>query len=194
MTIRKIARLGEPILRKSASPVAPDALGQAWLQTLIDDMVETMRDADGAGLAAPQVYAPWQLCVIEVVDNPRYPNLSPIPLTVLINPRLTPLGSTHDVLLDEESVTMYEGCLSVPGLRGRVSRPREVRVQALRPDGTLMDERWSGVRAAIVQHEVDHLHGTLFIERADSATLCFTREYERYVPLAERVVDGRAGT
>lgn len=194
MTIRKIARLGEPILRRSASPIAPEALGQAWLHTLIDDMIETMRDADGAGLAAPQVYEPWQVCVIEVLANPRYPNFPTIPLTVLLNPRLTPLVSTHDVLLDRESVTLYEGCLSVPGLRGRVSRPRAVRVQALAPDGTEVDQHWSGVSAAIIQHEVDHLHGTLFVDRADSSTLCFSREYERYVPEAERLVDGGAET
>ncbi len=188
MAIRKIARLGEPVLRRAAQPVAPEQIGSAELQRLIDDMVQTMRDANGAGLAAPQVYESLQLCVIEVSANPRYPAFPEIPLTVLINPVLTP--RTAQPPLPEETIHMYEGCLSVPGLRGRVSRPRLVHLSALGADGSRVEAEVSGIHAAILQHEVDHLHGTLFVDRADPSTLSFDKEYERHVPHVERIIDG----
>jgi peptide deformylase len=189
MAIRKIARLGEPTLRKAALPISAEKLGSAWLQQLTADLVETMRDAEGAGLAAPQIYEPVQLCALEVKRNLRYPHFPEIPLTLLINPQLTPLTASYDVLLENESVTLYEGCLSIPGLRGRVTRPRSVRLSAITPDGKEINEVWTGVAAAILQHEVDHLHGCLFIDRADPLTLCFQQEYERYVPVDQRVID-----
>lgn len=195
MAIRKIAQLGEPVLRVPARRLAPEELGTSSLRALIADMVETMRDADGAGLAAPQVYESLQLCVIELGNNPRYPNLEPIPLTTLINPVLTPLVSSPGAELpDSEAMFVYEGCLSVPGLRGRVRRPRKVRVQALGASGEPLDFVWEGFRAAVVQHEVDHLNATLFVDRALPGTLTFLREYERYVPRDLRVVDGAAST
>jgi peptide deformylase len=154
-----------------------------------------MRDADGAGLAAPQIYESVALVVIEVKANPRYPNVAPIPLTVLVNPKLTPVvASPPDALRDEDSISVYEGCLSVSGVRGLVRRPRRVRVQALAADGSALDFVWEGFRAAVVQHETDHLHGTLFLDRADPRSLAFLREYERYVPAEQRVVDGGAST
>lgn len=183
MSIRKIAQLGEPILRRVAEPFAKRELRSAEFQSLLDDLIETMRDADGAGLAAPQIYVSRQLCAIEVQANPRYPAFPQIPLTVLVNPRLTPLESAG-------TIAMYEGCLSVGGMRGRVTRPRSVRVQALRPDGDEIDEIWEGIAAAIVQHEVDHLQGHLYVDHVDPSTLCFLREYERHVPLEARIVDG----
>ncbi len=190
MVLRKIAQLGEPVLRVPARPIAPNEIHSATLRALIADMVETMRDADGAGLAAPQVYEPYQLCVIELADNPRYPNLEPIPLTTLINPVITPLVSSPSELGDREAILVYEGCLSVPGLRGRVRRPRKVRVQALDAEGRPLDFTWEGFHAAVVQHEVDHLNGALFVDRALPGTLTFLRQYERFVPAEERVVDG----
>jgi peptide deformylase len=219
MALRKIAQLGEPVLRVPARRLAPDEIQSATIRTLIADMVETMRDADGAGLAAPQVYEPYQLCVIELGDNPRYPNLAPIPLITLINPVLVPLvGETRaprrvspdgeeaanaetpfgtdsgnqasSELRDEEAIFVYEGCLSVPGLRGRVRRPRKVRVQALDGEGRPLDFIWEGFHAAVVQHEVDHLNATLFVDRALPGTLTFLRQYERFVPAEARVVDG----
>jgi peptide deformylase len=192
VAIRKIAKLGEPVLRQNADPIQKQQLGSDWLRLLIADMTETMRDADGAGLAANQIYEPVQVCILEVNKNARYPHWPEIPFRVLINPKLTPLVESYDVLVESDSITMYEGCLSVPGLRGRVTRPRRVRVQALSLEGDEMDEIWEGVAAAIVQHEVDHLHGTLFVDRCEPRTLCFQREYERYVPVAERCVDGGA--
>jgi len=191
MAIRKIAQLGEPVLRVPARALAPDEIGSAATRRLIDDMIETMRDADGAGLAAPQVYESLSVCVIELDRNKRYPSLEPIPLTVLINPVITPLVAGSLAALPEaESMFVYEGCLSVAGLRGRVQRPRKVQVRAFDAHGGPVELVWEGFRAAVVQHEVDHLNGTLFVDRALPGTLTFLREYERHVPADQRVVDG----
>jgi peptide deformylase len=191
MAIRKIAQLGEPVLRQSARALRPEQIKLPETQRLIDDMIETMRDADGAGLAAPQVYESLQLVVIELGASRRYPNLEAIPLMVLINPRITALvGADAATLSDRDAMLVYEGCLSVVGLRGRVRRPRKVRVQALDRDGEPLDLVWEGFRAAVVQHEVDHLLGTLFVDRALPQSLMFLREYERFVPPEQRVVDG----
>ena len=189
MAIRKIAQMGEPVLRQKAAPIDPEQISSSFVQTLIDDMIETMHDADGAGLAAPQVYESLQLCVIEVDKNPRYPQFEPIPLTVLINPIVTPLVGSGGTLSPEDSFQMYEGCLSVPGMRGQVVRPRKVRVQALDRAGNALDFVWDGFRAVVVQHETDHLLGTLYVDRADPKTLTFLREYERFVPPAARFRD-----
>lgn len=190
MAIRKIAQMGEPVLRRRAEEVPRELIGTPRLESLIDDMIDTMRDADGAGLAAPQIYESLRLVVIEVGRNPRYPTFEPIPLTVLINPVVTPLGyDENGGLADEDSVIMYEGCLSVAGIRGQVKRPRKVEVTALDREGRPLSFTWEGVRAAVIQHETDHLNGVLYIDRADPRTLTFLREYERHVPLAERVMD-----
>jgi peptide deformylase len=188
VAIRKIAQLGEPLLRERSSEVALDELRSERLQTLIDDMIETMRDADGAGLAAPQIYEPLRLAVIEVSNNPRYPMLESVPLTVLVNPIVTPEVPSGE-LGANDSVEMFEGCLSVPGVRGRVRRPRRVRVTARDRNGEPLQFTWEGVRAAIVQHELDHLDGVLFVDRADPRSLTFLREYERYVPIERRILD-----
>ena len=183
--------MGEPVLRRKADAIDPSEIGSPFLQTLIDDMIETMHDADGAGLAAPQVYVSLQLCVIEVNENPRYPQFESIPLTVLINPVLTPLVEIGEdgTLSAEDSFQMYEGCLSVPGMRGQVARPRKVRVQALDRTGKPLDFVWESFRAVVVQHETDHLLGTLYVDRADPKTLTFLREYERFVPPTARIRD-----
>lgn len=195
MAIRKIAQLGEPVLRQRARELTLEELGSARIRALIDDMVETMRDAEGAGLAAPQVYESVALVVIEVRENPRYPNAPRIPLSVLVNPKLTPLvDSPLTALADVDAIEVFEGCLSVSGLRGRVRRPRKVRVQALDAEGKPLDFVWEGFRATVVQHETDHLLGTLFVDRADPRSLTFLREYERYVAPAARVVDGGASS
>jgi peptide deformylase len=194
MAIRKIAQLGEPVLRQEARPLTRDELATSTTQRLIDDMIDTMRDADGAGLAAPQVYESIQLVVIELMSPRRYPDAERIPLLVLANPVLTPLVAQGGAALaDQEAITVYEGCLSVTGMRGRVRRPRKVRVQALDREGAALDFTWEGFRAAVVQHEVDHLRGTLFVDRALPKSLIFLREYERYVAPEQRIVDGAAG-
>jgi peptide deformylase len=124
-----------------------------------------------------------------VDKNPRYPQFESIPLTVLINPIITPLVSASGHLAPEDSFQMYEGCLSVPGMRGQVTRPRKVRVEALDRTGQPLDFVWESFRAVVVQHETDHLNGTLYVDRADPKTLTFLREYERNVPLASRILD-----
>lgn len=193
MTLRKIARMGEPILRRIADPVAREQIGTPSFERLIEDMIDTMHDADGAGLAAPQIYESLQLCVIELRDNPRYPRQATIPLTVLINPVIEALVANSDHPADSEAIAVYEGCLSVPGVRGRVRRARKVRVTALDRAGNAIDEVWEGFHAAVVQHETDHLFGKLFVDRADPKTLTFLTEYERNIPVDQRFWDGGVG-
>ncbi len=173
MPVRPIATIGEPVLRAPARAITPEELSGETIQQLIDDLIETMRAQNGAGLAAPQVFEPVQVCVIEVGDNPRYPYKPKIPLTVLVNPRLTPLT--------EEIFENYEGCLSVPGLRGVVPRVVGVRVEALDRAGTLIDQEVWGLSAGTYQHETDHLFGTLFVDRVeDTKTLCTRDAFDRH--------------
>jgi peptide deformylase len=189
MAIRKIAQLGEPVLRQRAKELALTELGTPSFKQLVGDLIETMRDADGAGLAAPQIYESVRVVAIEVRANPRYPNAETIELMVLVNPRLTPLLRDPTSPARDETMDVYEGCLSVAGLRGRVTRPRKILVEALDPEGNELRFVWEGFRAVVVQHECDHLDGKLFVDRADTSTLTFLREFDRYVPANERVVD-----
>jgi peptide deformylase len=192
MALLRIAQMGEPVLRQEARALTLEELRSPRIQRLIDDMIETMHDADGAGIAAPQVYESLQLCIMELSGNPRYPTVPGLRLTVLVNPVVEPLVPSPDAPAVEDTVTMYEGCLSVQGIRGRVARPRKVRVRALDREGSPFELVLEGPLASVVQHETDHLHGVLFIDRADRASLTFLREYERHVPLAERVKDNGA--
>jgi peptide deformylase len=190
VAIRKIAQLGEPVLRRRAVDVPVDQITGSSIQTLIDDMIETMRDADGAGIAAPQVYESLQICVIEVRHNPRYPQFPEIPLTVLINPVVDIMSPMHDgTPAPDSAIAIYEGCLSVTGVRGRVRRATKVQVHALDRSAQPLDFVWEGVPAVVVQHETDHLNGILFVDRADPRTLTFLREYDRHVPLQDRLVE-----
>ena len=172
MAIRKIAQIGHPVLRQVARTVGRDELAAPQTQQFIDDLIETMRDADGAGLAAPQVYESVQICAIEVGNNPRYPYKPAIPLTILVNPVLTPVG--------DEQFANYEGCLSVPNLRGRVPRFVHLHVHAWDRHGNEIDEVVHGLKAGTYQHEVDHLLGKLFVDRADPATFSTWTEFERH--------------
>ncbi|HEY8377984.1 MAG TPA: peptide deformylase, partial [Nannocystis sp.] len=159
MSILKIAQIGHPVLRQRAREVGREELLTPAFQGFIDALIETMRDAHGAGLAANQVHEPVRVCVIEVGDNPRYPYKPKIPLTILVNPRLTPIG---DARFDN-----YEGCLSVPDLRGVVRRHAEVRVEAWDRHGNPIDRVVRGVTAGTFQHECDHLDGVLFVDRVE---------------------------
>lgn len=173
MLIRKIAQIGHPVLRTPARPLSREELLSPRTQELIDELIATMRDADGAGLAAPQIYEPLQLCAIEVGNNPRYPYKPKIPLTVLVNPVLTPTTA--------ETFSNFEGCLSVPNLRGRVDRSLSVRVQAWDRHGDELDFVARGISAGTFQHEVDHLNATLFVDRvSDPRSLCTWQEFERH--------------
>jgi len=192
MAILRIAHMGEPVLRQPTRELSLDELRSPELQRLVDDMIDTMHDADGAGIAAPQVYQPLRLCVMELSRNPRYPDVPALPLTVLVNPVVTPLVPSPESPAEHDSIWMYEGCLSVAGIRGRVQRPRKVHVKALGRSGEPIELSLEGPLASVVQHETDHLHGTLFIDRAEPTSLTFLREYDRYVPLAERIRDGGA--
>lgn len=172
MAIRKIAQIGHPVLRQVAREVSREELGKPATQQFIDDLVETMHDADGAGLAAIQVYEPIRIVAVEVRDNPRYPYKPNIPLTILVNPKLTPVS---DELFDN-----YEGCLSVPNLRGLVKRHVSVRIQAWDRQGNAIDEVVHGLKAGTYQHECDHLDGKLFVDRADPSTFATWTEFERH--------------
>ena len=173
MTILKIAQIGHPVLRQRAREVTREELATPATQQFIDDLIETMRDANGAGLAAIQVYQPIRIVAIEVTDNPRYPYKPRIPLTVLVNPVLTPLT--------DETFANNEGCLSVPNLRGDVPRFVELRCQAWDRHGNDVDVVVRGLSAGTYQHEVDHLDATLFVDRvADPRTLATWTEFERY--------------
>ena len=152
MAIREVLKMGDPRLLTPALPVADFAAPE--LTHLIADMVDTMRALNGAGLAAPQVGVGLQVVMFEVSANPRYPDAESVPFTVLINPLLTPLSDA----LEED----WEGCLSVPGMRGRVPRHTELRYQGFDAAGQAIDRSVSGFHARVVQHEVDHLHGILY--------------------------------
>jgi peptide deformylase len=173
MAVLKIARLGHPILRRVAEPVPPDAVASPEIQRLIDDMLETMDEYDGAGLAAPQVRVSKRVVVYGVSANPRYPDAEHVPLTVLVNPVVTLLG---DVV--EEG---WEGCLSVPDLRGLVPRRTRVRVEALGRDGTPLRFEARDFHARVIQHECDHLDGIVYVDRMTSmASLSFVPELARW--------------
>jgi peptide deformylase len=172
MAIRKIAQIGHPVLRQVAREVSREELASPELQQFIDDLIETMHDADGAGLAANQVHEPVQICAIHVRNNPRYPYKPNIPLTVLVNPVLTPV--------DDELFENYEGCLSVPNLRGLVKRHLHVHVKAWDRHGNPIDEVVHGLKAGTYQHEVDHLRGKVFVDRADPGTFTTWTEFDRH--------------
>jgi peptide deformylase len=173
VTVRKIATIGHPVLRERARDLTPEELRAPEISRLIDDMIDTMRDACGAGLAANQVHEPVRIAVIEVNHNPRYPYKPPIPLTVVVNPVIEPL--------DDEVVEINEGCLSVPDLRGTVERFVNVRVRYLDRDGTAHDEIKRGLTAGTFQHETDHLDGVLFVDRVrDPRTLTTWEQFERH--------------
>ena len=173
MTVREIVTVGHPALRQAAVEVSADELASAEVQALIDDLIDTMRDAQGAGLAANQIADGRRIAVIEVNDNPRYPYKPRIPLTVVVNPVIEPV--------DHELVEINEGCLSVPDLRGTVHRHVNVRVRWLDRDGTPHDEVKRGLTAGTFQHECDHLDGVLFLDRVtDPTTFTTWAQFERY--------------
>jgi peptide deformylase len=173
MAILKVARLGNPILRCVAEAVAVSEIGSAATQRFIDDLIETMYEYDGAGLAAPQVHVSKRIVTYAVDESPRYPDAPSIPLTVLINPEIEIL--TREV--DED----WEGCLSVPDLRGKVPRYRTIGVKAYDRAGRTFRFKASDFHARVVQHECDHLDGKLYIDRMRSMeSLTFVREFIRY--------------
>lgn len=173
MPILKVARLGHPILRQVASKVSQESIRSPAFATLIENMVQTMMEYDGVGLAAVQVHEAMQLAVLEVADSPRYPQKPKVPLAVLLNPNIAPLS--------DEVEEDWEGCLSIPELRGRVPRYKTIRVQALDRTGKELDFVASDFHARVIQHEWDHLHGKVFLDRmTDLSTLTYLKEFARY--------------
>jgi peptide deformylase len=173
VTVLPIVSVGDPVLRERAREVTPEELRSPAVQRLIDDMIETMRAAGGAGLAANQVGELLRIFVVEVDGNPRYPYKPDVPLTVAVNPVIEPL--------DEETAAINEGCLSVPGLRGEVDRHVRVRVRRLDRDGTPHEETRLGLTAGTFQHELDHLDGVLFLDRVrDPRTFTTWEQFERH--------------
>lgn len=176
---RPIVQTGHPVLRELAKPVDESQIGSNELEALIDDMIETMRKAPGVGLAAPQIGVGLQLAVLEdreelletldddYVDTRQR---TAVPLTVLINPTIEPVGNSK--------VSFYEGCLSVAGFAAMTERYEAVHVRALDRQGNPIELRWKGWPARILQHEIDHLNGTLYIDRMDTRTFTDTRQLE----------------
>jgi peptide deformylase len=172
VSVRPIRSIGDPVLRVAGEPVDPADIAGPEVQQLIDDLIDTMRDANGAGLAANQIGVGRRVVVMEVTHNPRYPYKPPIPLTVAINPILEPL--------DDETVMINEGCLSVP-VRGEVPRYVNIRARYLDRDGIAHDEVKRGLTAGTWQHECDHLDGVLIVDRVvDPRTLSTWAEYEAH--------------
>jgi peptide deformylase len=173
MGILKVCRLGHPVLRKVAAPVPVEEIAMPEIQRLIDDMIETMHEYDGVGLAAPQVHVSQQIAVLEVAEHPRYPEVPLVPLSVLINPRTT--------FLAEETVDGWEGCLSVPDLRGVVPRYKEIKVEAFDRQGKKLNFIAKDFHARVVQHECDHLQGKVYLDRMPAFdTLSHLAEWQRY--------------
>lgn len=164
MAIRKIARLGHPILRSKASPLSSEEISSLSTKQLIRDMLDTVIDAEGQGLAAPQVYESKQIVLLDLDDGEGF--------RVWINPVL-------DSLTDECMIT-FEGCLSVPGMRGAVARATKLKVSALDEYGKPFELILNDYPAVIAQHECDHLNGILYVDRVELGTLCFLQEYRRF--------------
>lgn len=185
MAIREILRLGHPALRTPADSVRESELRSDEIQTLIDDMLETMHEAGGVGLAAPQIGVPLQLFVYLAVDENR--SRDDAEEKVLVNPAVDPEAG--------EPVYDWEGCLSISDLRGLVPRPQALRVHALDRHGKKIDFRASGYEARIIQHEFDHLNGIVFLDRMrDLRSLAFGAEWERYMTEDEGDEGTEAGT
>ena len=173
MAILKVARLGNPVLRAAAGEIPADEVNQPDFQRFIDDMVTTMHEYQGVGLAAVQVHEPIQVAVLEVAENARYPGKAAVPLSVLINPTIVPL--------DDETEDDWEGCLSIPEIRGRVPRYKNLRVTGLDREGNALDFVASGFHARVIQHEVDHLRGHVYVDRMpDLSTLTYLSEMARF--------------
>jgi peptide deformylase len=175
MSILKVCHLGHPVLRMESRRVSPESLARASTQKLVDDMLETMVEYYGVGLAAPQVHESLAIAVVES-HGPR----GTIPMTVLVNPEMT--------VLDDELIEDWEGCLSIPDFRGRVPRWRKLRVDALDRKGKKIKITAEGFFARVIQHEFDHLMGKVYLDRMpDLRTLTHIPEFQRYWLPPEKV-------
>jgi peptide deformylase len=173
VSVRQVVEIGDPVLRRRARELSPEEIGSSEVQGLIDDLIDTRRATHGAGIAAPQVGESVRVAIVEVQEgNPRYPYKRPEPLTVLINPTIEPL--------DDLLVEINEGCLSVPDLRGTLRRSVEIRIRYLDREGAEHEQVKRGLTAGTFQHEVDHLDGILFVDRADPRTFATWEQFDRH--------------
>jgi peptide deformylase len=171
--ILKVARLGHPVIRTTAQPVDPAKITTPEFQRLLDDMVETMREYSGIGLAGPQVHMSLQVAVLQVERHPRYPEMPSIPLTYLVNPSVT--------VLDRSTDDDWEGCLSIPEMRGLVPRFKRLRITALGRNGEPLDFVADGFHARVIQHETDHLKGEVYLDRMPNLrSLSHLLEWQRF--------------
>ncbi len=186
MPVRPVLRLGHPTLRKPARDLTQAEIGSSETRALIQDLIDTQKASGGIGIAAPQIGESLRLAVIEFDrTNPRYRGMGELGRTVLINARIT--------IIDPTPQTFWEGCLSVPGLRGQVTRPSHIRVDYLDESGTPRSIEAQGFVATVFQHELDHLDGVLFVDRVEarpgSTALAFTEEYDTFVSPSGQTVD-----
>ena len=173
MSVREVVAIGDPVLRQRARELSGDEIASPEIQALIDDLIETKRATHVAGIAANQVGEAVRVAIVEVEEgNPRYPYKPPVPLTVIVNPTIEPLG--------EGSVEINEGCLSLPDLRGSLERHLAIRVRYLDRHGEEHEEIRGGLTAGTFQHEVDHLDGILFVDRADPRTFATWEQFDRH--------------
>ena len=169
-----IAQIGHPILRNKTKDIPINEIKSENTQKIIEKMIKTMRKHNGAGLAANQIYEPIRICIIEVLDNPRYKHLNTIPLKVLINPKVI-------IKKDTATFNSYEGCLSVPNLRGKVKRYNTINVTYYTMDAKKITENIKGLESIVYQHEIDHLDGYLFTDKVeDNSTLVTYENYQKY--------------
>ena len=169
-----IAQIGHPILRNKTKEIPINDIKSDNTQKIIEKMIKTMRNHNGAGLAANQIYEPIRICIIEVLDNPRYKHLNTIPLKVLINPKVI-------IKKDTATFNSYEGCLSVPNLRGKVRRYNSINVTYYTMDAKKVTENIKGLESIVYQHEIDHLDGYLFTDKVeDNSTLVTYENYQKY--------------
>jgi peptide deformylase len=183
VAILKVAHLGHPVLRRVADPVPRADISRPETQRLIDDMIETMHEYIGVGLAAPQVHVSQQIAVLECEAHPRHRDMPSIPLMVIVNPVLTPLS--------EETTSDWEGCLSIPEFRGVTPRYTAMRLEAYGRQGERIDLVAKDFFARVLQHETDHLNGKVYLDRMGNlSTLCHLQEWSRY--WLDRAEDGEA--
>jgi len=180
VAVLEVAKLGNPILRKIAASITADECHDPDFQTFLDDMIETMEKMDGIGLAAPQVGQSKQLVILKSTGNNRYPDAPDHPLMILVNPKLT----NHS----EEIIEGWEGCLSVEDLRGKVWRHNKITVSAFDREMNPISFEAEGFLAVVLQHEIDHLLGKVFLDRMrDFSTLTHLAEFEQYWRAPEEV-------
>ena len=172
----KIAQIGDPFLRKPTEEIPVEAIKKKKIKEIINKMIKIMHEHNGAGLAANQVFEKYRICIIEIINNSRYKHIPEIPLKILINPKITYLNK-------KKLFSSYEGCLSVPNIRGRVLRSYDIEIEYYNQYAELISEKIFGYEAIVYQHEIDHLEGILFTDRVNDKQSLVT--YENYLNFYE---------